>query len=61
MLYNNWKRIKLGNLFKLIENFFYKYDRFKYILILGRLHPVEIFYSMEAEKDYIEAATRTAI
>jgi pre-mRNA-splicing factor ATP-dependent RNA helicase DHX15/PRP43 len=27
----------------------------------GRLHPVEIFYTLDAEKDYLEAAIRTAI
>ena len=29
--------------------------------IPGRLHPVEIFYTVEPEKDYVEAAIRTAV
>lgn len=29
--------------------------------IPGRLHPVEIFYTLEPEKDYLEAAIRTAV
>lgn len=29
--------------------------------IPGRLHPVEIFYTLEPEKDYVEAAVRTAV
>ena len=29
--------------------------------IPGRLHPVEIFYTLEAEKDYLEASIRTAV
>merc|ERR1712054_442803 len=27
----------------------------------GRLHPVEIFYTQEPERDYLEAAIRTAV
>ena len=27
----------------------------------GRTHPVEIFYTQEAERDYLEAAIRTAV
>ena len=29
--------------------------------IPGRLHPVEIYYTPEPEKDYVEAAIRTAV
>jgi len=29
--------------------------------IPGRLHPVEIFYTLDPEKDYMEAAIRTAV
>lgn len=29
--------------------------------IPGRLYPVEIFYTHEPEKDYVEAAIRTAV
>lgn len=29
--------------------------------IPGRLHPVEIFYKLEPEKDYLDAAIKTAI
>ena len=29
--------------------------------IPGRLHPVEIFYTEAAEKDYVEAAIRTVV
>lgn len=29
--------------------------------IPGRLHPVEIFYTLDPEKDYMEAAVRTAV
>lgn len=27
----------------------------------GRLHPVEIFYTLESEKDYLEASIRTTV
>jgi len=27
----------------------------------GRLHPVEIFYTQEPERDYLEAAIRTVV
>lgn len=27
----------------------------------GRTHPVEIFYTPEAERDYLEAAIRTVV
>jgi len=29
--------------------------------IPGRLHPVEVLYTLEAENDYMEAAIRTTI
>lgn len=29
--------------------------------IPGRLHPVEILYALQPEKDYLEAAVRTAV
>ena len=29
--------------------------------IPGRLHPVEVFYTKTPEKDYLEAAVRTAV
>jgi pre-mRNA-splicing factor ATP-dependent RNA helicase DHX15/PRP43 len=31
------------------------------LLVPGRTHPVEIFYTTEAEKDYLEAAIRTVL
>ena len=32
-----------------------------FFLILGRTFPVEIFYTPEPERDYVEAAVRTAV
>ena len=42
-----------------------KFQRYFYesplLDIPGRLHPVEIYYTPEPEKDYVEAAIRTAV
>ena len=31
------------------------------VQVPGRLHPVEIFYTQEPERDYLEAAIRTVV
>lgn len=43
------------------EKFQEYFDNAPLLDIPGRLHPVEIFYTPEAEKDYLEAAVRTAV
>ena len=43
------------------EKFQKYFDEAPLLEISGRLHPVEIFYTQEAEKDYVEAAIRTVI
>jgi pre-mRNA-splicing factor ATP-dependent RNA helicase DHX15/PRP43 len=37
------------------------FDHCPLLTIPGRTHPVEIFYTPEPEKDYLEAAIRTVI
>lgn len=37
------------------------FDDAPLLLVPGRTHPVEIFYTTEAEKDYLEAAIRTVL
>ena len=43
------------------EKFQEYFDNAPLLDIPGRLFPVEIFYTMEAEKDYLDAAIRTTI
>lgn len=43
------------------EKFEKYFDNAPLLNIPRGLHPVEIFYTMEAEKDYLEASIRTAI
>jgi pre-mRNA-splicing factor ATP-dependent RNA helicase DHX15/PRP43 len=43
------------------EKFQSYFDGAPLLDIPGRLHPVEIFYTTEPEKDYLEAAIKTAI
>jgi pre-mRNA-splicing factor ATP-dependent RNA helicase DHX15/PRP43 len=43
------------------EKFQKYFDSAPLLDIPGRLHPVEIFYTLEAEKDYLEASIRTAV
>lgn len=43
------------------EKFQAYFDDAPLLAIPGRTHPVEIFYTTEAEKDYVEAAIRTVI
>ncbi len=43
------------------EKFQKYFDNAPLLDIPGRLHPVEIFYTLEAEKDYLEAAVRTTV
>ena len=42
----------------LFQNYF---DNAPLMTVPGRTHPVEIFYTPEAERDYLEAAIRTVI
>ena len=42
------------------EKFQKYFDDAPLLDIPGRLHPVEVFYTLEAEKDYLEASVRTA-
>ena len=37
------------------------FDHAPLLVIPGRTHPVEIFYTQEPEKDYLEAAIRTVV
>lgn len=37
------------------------FDNAPLLNIPGRTHPVEIFYTSEAERDYLEAAMRTVV
>lgn len=37
------------------------FDRCPLLTIPGRTHPVEIFYTPEPERDYLEAAIRTVM
>lgn len=37
------------------------FDKCPLLTIPGRTHPVEIFYTPEPERDYLEAAIRTVI
>ena len=37
------------------------FDSCPLMKVPGRTHPVEIFYTPEPEKDYLEAAIRTAV
>lgn len=43
------------------EKFQTYFDGAPLLDIPGRLHPVEIFYTLDPEKDYLEAAIRTAV
>lgn len=43
------------------EKFQTYFDGAPLLRVPGRLHPVEIFYTPEAERDYLEAAIRTVI
>ena len=43
------------------EKFQKYFDDAPLLDIPGRLHPVEIFYTPEPEKDYLEAAIRTTV
>ena len=43
------------------EKFQEYFDNAPLLDIPGRLFPVEIFYTMDAEKDYLDAAIRTTI
>ena len=60
-------RIKVGifsnfSVFKLFVCLFQNYfDNAPLMTVPGRTHPVEIFYTPEAERDYLEAAIRTVI
>lgn len=46
----------------LLEFFFQNYfDNAPLMTVPGRTHPVEIFYTPEAERDYLEAAIRTVV
>ena len=40
------------------QNYF---DKAPLLTVPGRTHPVEIFYTPEPERDYLEAAIRTVI
>ena len=40
------------------QNYF---DSAPLMRVPGRLHPVEIFYTPEPERDYLEAAIRTVV
>ena len=48
-------------------HFYYKFSTLKYfdgaplLKVPGRTHPVEIFYTPEPEKDYVEASVRTVV
>ena len=37
------------------------FDGAPHLKVPGRMHPVEIFYTPEAERDYVDAACRTAV
>ncbi len=43
------------------EKFQTYFDGAPLMRVPGRLHPVEIFYTPEAERDYLEAAIRTVM
>ncbi|KRX06739.1 P-loop containing nucleoside triphosphate hydrolase [Pseudocohnilembus persalinus] len=43
------------------EKFQSYFDNAPLLDVPGRLHPVEIFYTLEPEQDYLEAAIRTAV
>ncbi len=43
------------------EKFQKYFDDAPLLDIPGRVYPVEIFYTPEAEKDYLEAAIRTCV
>lgn len=43
------------------EKFQEYFDDAPLLDIPGRLHPVEVFYTLDAEQDYVEASIRTVI
>jgi pre-mRNA-splicing factor ATP-dependent RNA helicase DHX15/PRP43 len=43
------------------EKFQKYFDDSPLLDIPGRMHPVEVFYTLEAEKDYLEASVKTAV
>jgi len=44
--------------FNYLQNYF---DKAPLMSVPGRTHPVEIFYTPEPERDYLEAAIRTVV
>ena len=53
-----WDIFKQFSLVRVFQNYF---DNAPLMTVPGRTHPVEIFYTPEAERDYLEAAIRTVI